>query len=88
MEPLSLTGRFQVTQACLPCPLPHAFSESGGLPLCPALPRASRPRGSQALSLPPSRLSFCPGKSPSAELGAYVDGNVEKYFNHSSNLCL
>lgn len=35
-----------------------------------------------------SSVSFCPGKSQFAELCAYVDGNVEKYFNHSSNLCL
>lgn len=38
--------------------------------------------------LPPSHGSFCPRKSQFTELGAYVDGNVEKYFNHSSNLCL
>lgn len=79
-----LLGGFQVTQAC---PLPHACLRKWG-PVCPALPWASRSRGSQALAFPPSGVSFCPWKSQFAELGAYVDGNVEKYFNHSSNLCL
>lgn len=70
----------------LPCPLSHACLRSEVVPLCPALPPTQC--GSPALGLPPSGVSFCPRKSQFAELGAYVDGNVEKYFNHSSNLCL
>lgn len=54
------------------------------VPCAQLCPGASRSRGSQALALPPSCVSFC----QFTELGAYVDGNVEKYFNHSSNLCL
>lgn len=58
-------------------------SESGGLSSVPGLAVHPRPPGSQTPALLPSCVSFCPGKSQSTELGAYVDGNVEKYFNHS-----
>lgn len=85
-------GRFQVTQACLPCPAlsPMLVSESGGggPPSVPGSVPHLHPNGSQAPAPLPPGVSFCPGKSQFAELGAYVDGNVEKYFNHSSNLCL
>ena len=78
-------GGFQVTQACLPCPAlsPMLVSESGGLSSVPGPALHLQPLGSQTPALLPSCVSFCPGKSQFAELGAYVDGNVEKYFNHS-----
>lgn len=89
-ESLGSDGRFQGTQACLPCPAlsPMLVSESGRPPSVPGSVQHLHPCGSQALAPLPSCVSFCPGKSQFAELGAYVDGNVEKYFNHSSNLCL
>lgn len=87
-ESWGLMGRFQATQAFSPALSPMLVSESGGPPSFRGSVLHLRPCGSQAPAALPSCVSFCPGKSQFAELGAYVDGNVEKYFNHSSNLCL